>query len=283
MRTHAFRTDEQAPARDGAQSIRRALGVLRVLAMGREAGLGLTEIARLTGLTRPTAHRILGVLVGEGIVEQKARTRRYAVGEQVGLLALSRPRRSVLIDAAEPHLRELARVVGDTLFLTLRSGLDTVCVARRAGDHPIQVLALEVGDRRPLGVSSAGFAMLASLDHEEARAIVAQNRRRLASYRITMAQSLDGVALARKLGHAVRDHGIVPGTKAVSVGIRNRDGETVAALTVAGIARRMPAARIAKLAGDMRAAAEGIERALRDPSRAGMVPARISSTRKIVD
>jgi hypothetical protein len=37
------------------------------------------------------------------------------------------------IGAATPHLDEAADEIGDTLFLTLRAGLDTVCVARRLG------------------------------------------------------------------------------------------------------------------------------------------------------
>ena len=92
-------------ARDGAQSIRRAIGVLRILAAARDAGLGLSEIARQTGLTRPTAHRMLGVLIGEGIVEQRARTRRYVVGEQLPLLALARPTATPLMAAGIPAPR----------------------------------------------------------------------------------------------------------------------------------------------------------------------------------
>ena len=74
----------------GTQSIQRAVAVLRLLATAREAGLGLTEISMHAELTRPTAHRILSVLVAEGIVEQQQGTRRYVVGEQIPLLALSR-------------------------------------------------------------------------------------------------------------------------------------------------------------------------------------------------
>src|ERR1051325_10509950 len=69
----------------GTQSIQRAVAVLRLLATAREPGLGLTEIATQAELTRPTTHRILSILVAEGIVEQRPGTRRYVVGEQVAL------------------------------------------------------------------------------------------------------------------------------------------------------------------------------------------------------
>lgn len=68
--------------RQGAQAIRRALAVLRILAAGREDGVPLAEVIRATGLTRPTVHRIVHVLIEEGIVERHERTGRYAIGNQ---------------------------------------------------------------------------------------------------------------------------------------------------------------------------------------------------------
>ncbi|MBN8942144.1 MAG: IclR family transcriptional regulator [Rhizobiales bacterium] len=262
--TPATPTGEPEPAGEragegGTQAIRRAIGVLRILAMAREAGYGLTEVSRLTGLTRPTAHRILLALIDEGLVEQKPATRRYAVGEQIQLLALSRPRRSPLLVAAEPLLDSLTGSIGDTLFLTQRTGLDTVCVARRLGAYPVQVLSLSVGDRRPLGVSSSGLALLARLPDDEVNAVLAQNAPRLASYGATLAQAVAGVKAARKLGYAVRDRGLVPGTRALSVIIRDRDDEAFAAITCAGVVRRMSQARMEGIAEELRVAALAIE------------------------
>src|ERR1700704_2620872 len=117
----------------GTQSIQRAVAVLRFLATARESGLGLTEISMQAELTRPTTHRILSILVAEGIVEQRPGTRRYVVGEQIPLLALSRRTRDPLLDIVRPHLRAAVGEIGDTGFLTRRTGLDTVCVARQLG------------------------------------------------------------------------------------------------------------------------------------------------------
>src|SRR5258706_14771386 len=112
----------QAP-RQGAQAIRRALGVLRILATGREEGVPLAEVVQSTGLTRPTAHRILHVLIEEGIVEKSEKSGRYVIGRQVPELALARQSRSPLLAAAEPYLAQVSEQVGDTLFLTVRTGL----------------------------------------------------------------------------------------------------------------------------------------------------------------
>ena len=87
-------------------------------AIGGEKGVPLAEIVQATSLARPTVHRIVHVLIEEGIVERSERTGNYVVGRQVPELALARPSRSPLLIAAEPHLAAASAKLGDTLFLT---------------------------------------------------------------------------------------------------------------------------------------------------------------------
>ncbi|MDX2202908.1 MAG: IclR family transcriptional regulator [Hyphomicrobiaceae bacterium] len=254
------RSGFRAPPRDGAQSIARAIFVLRILASARGAGLGLSEVARQAGLTPPTARRILSVLVREEIVEQRSQTRRYRIGQQISLLALARPATTPLIAAALPVLGEVVEDLGDTGFLTLRTGLDTVCLGRRLGAYPIQVLSIDVGDRRPLGVSSAGIAALAGLPAVEARRILQQNTARLASYDVSLREAQAAVAAARGRGFALRERGLVPGTRAVSVAFAVPSGEeqVLAALTIAAVARRLSRDRIGEVVARLRRAADAI-------------------------
>lgn len=246
----------------GTGSLRRAIDILRALATSREVGLGLSEMARLTGLPHPTVHRMLKALAAEGLVEQKPATRRYVVGEQIQFLALSRERPSLLQSVGEPHIARAAEAIGDTVFLTQRTGLDTICIARKLGPYPIQVLPLRVGDRRPLGVSSAGLALLAALEPAEAASVIAENRERLGAYRIDEAAALGWVRAARDLGYALRDRGIVPGTRALSVAIRDERHQAYAAVTIAGITRRMTYPHIETLTSELRSVAHAIERDL---------------------
>jgi Bacterial transcriptional regulator len=86
-------------------------------------------------------------------------------------------------------------------------------VARRIGTFPIQVLSIEVGARRPLGVSSAGIAILAALPAHEARRIVANNQVRFTGYRTTAARALDQIAATRRRGYCLHQPGLIQGTK----------------------------------------------------------------------
>jgi DNA-binding IclR family transcriptional regulator len=247
----------------GAQSVRRACAILRILAEGREAGVALSEVARVTGVPRPTVHRIVGVLVEEGILERKPRTRRYAIGEQVSFLALARSSRSALLAAAQRPLAALSNALGDTLFLTIRTGVDTLCVARRLGPFPIQVLSIDVGVRRPLGVSSGGIVLLSVMPEDDASEGIHRNQERFRRYRQTVATALQEVAAAREDGFCVRAAGIVPGTKSISVPVRVQQGSSHAAITLVGVSDRLPSRRDYEIISNLRRAAADIEKALR--------------------
>jgi DNA-binding IclR family transcriptional regulator len=250
----------------GVQSIRRALAVLRSLAESQRLGLRAAEVASRTGLTRPTAHRILNQLIDEGLVEQRQDPSRYLIGEQISMLALARPVKSPILAAAEGELDRLREAIGDTLFLTVRTNLDTLCIARRVGAYPIQVLSIEVGARRPLGVSSAGTALLASLSEAQAEEIVARNEARFASYRIDKRNVLQLIRVARRAGFALRHSGLVPGTRSISVAVADRSGSPVAALTVSAVTRRFPPRRESELAELLRGSASRIRLHLKDHS-----------------
>jgi len=217
----------------------------------------------LAELTRPTTHRMLSVLIAEGIVEQRQGTRRYVVGEQIPLLALARRPRDPLLDVVSPHLRAAVGDIGDAGFLTRRAGLDTVCVARQLGTYPIQVLAWDVGERRPLGVSNAGIAILSGMRTDRVRGVLAKNRSRLSRYGVSTEAILQEVAVARAKGFAARARSLTPGSGAVSVVIRSSGGAAHGALTITPISRRLSPERIVEIAARLRMHAEAIELELR--------------------
>jgi DNA-binding IclR family transcriptional regulator len=244
----------------GTQSIRRAFLVLRVVSAS-ESGLGLNDIATATGLTRPTAHRVLSALIAEGAVEQNERTQCYAALRFLDIGSM-RPTASPLLSAAGPHLDRAAEQIGDTLFFTLRAGLETVCVARRFGTYPIQVMVLGVGVRRPLGFSASGIALLAAMPLARARDILTKNQTHLRVNGETFDSAFAAVRKAKTMGYAFREHGLVAGTRALSVAFGNSGGEALATLTVTAISRRLPSQRIKMVVERLNQCAEGIQASL---------------------
>jgi DNA-binding IclR family transcriptional regulator len=244
------------------------LRILRILAIGQEQGVRLTDIVRESGLSRPTAHRILRVLVEEGAVEQDASSRRYMIGQEVSLLGLARTRRFPIRAIADPFLRALAEEAGDTVFLTIRSGPDSICVDRKVGAYPVKVLSIEIGARRPLGVGVGGLVLLAFLPEAEARAILKAIEPRLAQHKITASALLERMKTTRAKGYAYTDVGVVLGTRAVAVPVFNPANEPVAAISIAAIADRLSSTRLPSLVSAMQRQAGLISKRLAEITRA---------------
>jgi DNA-binding IclR family transcriptional regulator len=249
-----------ADARDGGQCVRRTLAVLRLVAAGQEQGVRLTDIAALSGLSRPTVHRLLKVLIEETAVVQDPDSRRYLVGPELLLLGLARTSGFPIRAMAEPYLMALAADVGDTVFLSVRHGADSVCIGRYIGSHPIQVLSINLGARRPLGGSVSGVVMLAGLDERSAREITRANEPRLALQQRSVKDVLRLVQAARSSGHAYAPQGVMPGSAAVSLPVRDAEGHVLAAISIAALGDRLTGERLPGVLTRMQLAAAQITR-----------------------
>jgi DNA-binding IclR family transcriptional regulator len=259
-------------AADGAQSVRRAMAVLRLVAAGQDRGVRLTDVAAMSGLARPTVHRLLKVLMDETAVEQDAATRRYRIGPEITLLGLARTGGVSMRAVAEPYLAALAADIGDTAFLSVRHGADSVSIARHLGSHPIQVLSIEVGARRPLGASVSGIALLSGLPPDEAAAITARNDKRLQQAAGRSARDvLALVDACRKQGYTFAAKGVMPGTSAIAVPVRDGAGRIAAAVSVSTLAERMPRERVRAIVAAMQEQAARITRRLGEIEKARVV------------
>ncbi len=237
---------------DGAQSVRRAIAVLRLVATGQDQGVRLTDVATLAGLKLPTARRILKVLMDETAVEQDATTRRYRIGNEITLLGLARSGGVSMRVVVEPYLASLAADEGDTVFLSVRHGTDSVCIARYLGSHTIQVLSIQVGARRPLGASVSGIILLAGMGEDEAEAMTRTNQKRLEAVGRSVKTVLAEVAEARRNGYSYAPDGVMSGTSAVAVPVTDAGGGTTAAISIATLADRLRRDRVRHLVDKMR-------------------------------
>lgn len=242
----------------GSQTVSRAMKVLRLVACGQELGMRLTDIVDMSGLNRPSVHRILKTLQAEGAIEQDSMSRRYRIGPEIVLLGIARTRRFPLMSVAGTHLSQLARNVGDTAFLSIRHGLDSICIGRETGHHPIQVLSIEVGARRPLGIGVSGVALMSCLPDDEARSIVGANDKRLVFHGITPQVLLERVDTARAMGYAYAGIGVMPHTRAVSIPVLDDAGAPLAALTITAMIDRLTPERLPEVVRMMREQAQSI-------------------------
>ena len=126
-----------------------------------------------------------------------------------------------------------------------------------------QVLAIEVGVRRPLGASVSGVVLLAGMEQAASTSLVENNRPRLERLGLATAEVLQRVEAARLRGHDHAPRGVVPGTAALAVPVH--DGrQVVAAISIAAMADRLRDRRCAEVLLEMRQCARLIARRLHE-------------------
>jgi DNA-binding IclR family transcriptional regulator len=235
-------------ASSGAQTIRRAIRALKLVATQPAPGMRLVDIAEQMQLERPTAHRLLKALTAEGMLTQHPESRRYSLGSLLFELGLAASHQFNLRDICEPALARLAEQTCDTAFLFVRSGNDAVCIARKQGTYPIQTPAVPVGARQPLGVNAGGLALLSALPLAEVTQIIDAIAPRLSIYgELDAEQMLEHWDRAREVGYALIGNRAVPGVTAMGLPVMSAAGLPIAAVTVAATSARMTAARISEI------------------------------------
>jgi len=257
------KTEAEAGTRlTGTQSIERALTLMREIAAHNRSGSRLLDLATRTALQRPTVHRMLKCLAAENMVQQDPDTHRYFLGPMVFELGLTAAPRFNLREICHPALTRIAEATGDTVFLTHRSGLDSVCLDRREGTFPIKTFTLEIGMRRPLGVGTGSLAILSALPEEEIQRVVTANSARLPEYGLNSGSLLAQVKRSQKLGYALREVPGLAGVRSVGQTLRNQSGIAFAALSVSTISSRMSEKRATEVAQLLKTESRQIERQL---------------------
>ena len=157
----------------GPAVVSRVGAILRGVGAHQPAGVSTTQLARDIGLTRPTCHRLLGLLMQEGLVDRDGRTGAWHLGPELYLLGTRSASRYDVTRHSHDIVRQLAEATGESAFLSARRGDETVCLLRVDGAFPLRSHVLHEGIRFPLGVASAGLVILAHLPDAELVAYLA--------------------------------------------------------------------------------------------------------------
>jgi DNA-binding IclR family transcriptional regulator len=227
-------------AASATQSLDRALRLLEHVVDHARAGIALPALSGASGLTKPTAHRLLSGLRNAGLVDYDAATRLFSPSFKLYRMGLAAAVRFNVAELAAPAMERLAAATGDTVYLSVRSGDHAVCVARRVGAFPIKTLTLEVGDARPLGLGAGSLALLAALDDGERDDVLARVRGELERHaKFTLPDVRGYCAEARRAGYTINDGMMLPEMGAVGMVIRDAHGRACGALSIAAIRSRI--------------------------------------------
>ncbi|MBU2960358.1 IclR family transcriptional regulator [Citreicella sp. C3M06] len=238
----------------GAQSLHRAVAILRLVAANAQSGIRLSELCKRTGLARTTVHRMLGALVGEGLVEQDADTDLYHLGREAWLMGLAAQGRFGMETVAAATLARISAQSGDIALFLVRSGTHAVCIAREEGSYPVRTHTAQVGGRYPLGVGGGSLAILSACPDDEIDWILDSNSAELARDhpRLTPALLREMVAQTRVRGYALNPGLVYPESWGLGLPFHDRQGMVRGAIMLAGVPARIEprAAEVAQLLRD---------------------------------
>ncbi|TML22082.1 MAG: IclR family transcriptional regulator [Actinobacteria bacterium] len=249
MRTQDSGRPLAGPSEDTAQATRavvdKAFTVLEAWRR-RDEVLGVSELARRTGLPKSTSHRLLGLLEAAGVVERGAAGHR--LGDRLhgfsALLSADSP--PELREVSLPYLQDLYELTHETIHLAVLDGVDVHCVEKLYG-HRRSPLRSRVGGLLPAHSTALGKALLAYSDPATQRraltrildgyttATVTQPSRLAAELRTTR---LRGLAFDRRETH--------PEVMCVAAPILDHQGRVVAAISISGTQHRFDPAAVAE-------------------------------------
>ena len=213
--------------------------------------LGVSELARRTGLAKSTVSRIASELVRLQYLERRGSSLCLGLGLfELGQLAATPKelrRRAIGIMA------DLRNATGHTVHLAVLDGVEVVYIEILQG-RGTPALPSRVGGRMPVYATAVGKAMLAFSPPEVLDSVLAHGLPRVGPNSITDEASLRSeVARIAATGLAREENESALGSSCVASPVMNLGGELVASLSVSGtvglldVDRVTPAVRTAAL------------------------------------
>lgn len=228
--------------------VARAGALLRAVGACEPSGASTTEVGKAAGLARPTAHRLLVALADEGLVDRDVKTGRWSLGPELYLLGAAAANRYDITAEARDIVECLARESGESAFLSARRGDETVCVLSQEGSFPLRSHVLHVGIRFPLGVASAGLAILSHLPERDIddffTRVNPENEWGTAHSEAAIRSRIEST---RRTGYAVNPALLVEGSWGIGAAVFDRTGRPAWALSLTGVETRFKPQRRSQL------------------------------------
>jgi IclR family transcriptional regulator, KDG regulon repressor len=220
-------------------SVANAARLLREFGRG-DPQLGVSELARRVGIAKSSAHRIVHTLAREGLLERVDETGAYRLSLTMQMLGATAQAASSLHSAATAALDQLRNLSRETVHLAVLDGLEVVYVERRESPGAVQTFG-RIGNRGSAHSTGSGKVLLAFLPPDELeRRLAGARLARRTPYTITSKDQLRAELLrVRAQGWAENVNEAMIGFASVAAPIRNRAGEVVAAVSVAGPVQRL--------------------------------------------
>ncbi|HEY8595361.1 MAG TPA: IclR family transcriptional regulator [Devosiaceae bacterium] len=243
----------------GTGTLGKAVAILDIVAAAPHP-LRFTEILNLSDQPRGTLHRNISNLVQEGLLTLK-RDHTYELGLRLLVFASRAWSANEFRVIAEPHLRRLHEVTGETVHLGILRGTEVVYLDKFESRQTVRMYS-QIGNASPAYCTGVGKAALSALPQDELdRRIGLMDFHRFTDTTITSAEMLKlELSRIRQEGRAFDREEHEAGIRCVAAPIFNPDRSIVAGISVTGPAFRATDAALEDWTRPVREAAAAISR-----------------------
>ena len=233
--------------------------VIDILTSARRP-LGFKEITESSGLVKSSAHRILSVLLSEGLVEYDSLQKVYQVGPRLNAWGRAIWRRMDMQVDPSVELEALCEHSNMNAAISILDG-DSVLYMRTLNSVPFRI-ASHPGDHALLHCTAAGKVFLASMSSHRCEQVIDKMRfERMTEYTIQdPAQLKSEIEVTRNRGYGLavqEEHFQVIGMAAP---IRDIQGEVTACLSLWSLVDLTNVDKVERFAPELIATTERISR-----------------------
>jgi len=200
----------------------------------------MPEIIRTTGMTKPTAHRIVNLLVEMGFLERDAFDLGFIEGANLVNLAHQTLAASAPRALRHSILQGMSELLGETCNYGVQSGGEVIYLDRVEGKWPLG-LRFDAGSHVPAHCTAIGKLMLSYLPEEEASLLVnAMPRTKYTASTITETdQLLAALADTRRDGIGTDNQEFMHGVVCVAVPVMAENERIMGGIAVSAPEARM--------------------------------------------
>lgn len=221
-----------------SRSVLRSFKILEEVALHAREPMRLVDVVAATGLPKTTCHRLLNVLVDEGLLRMDDQGR-FGPGALLLAMGTNFLRQTDIRSLARPRMAELTQQTQETCHLGILQFPWVVYLEKV--ESPLAVrMHSEVGAVNPLHCTGLGKALLAYSSQDLITTICSRPLVARTSQTITSPEELQAeVARIKDRGYSIDDVENEEGIRCVAAPIFGHDGSPIAAISLAGPADRL--------------------------------------------
>lgn len=238
-------------------SLRNALRLLNLFT-SEEPELQLDEIASRLEIGQSTAFRLIHTLTLEGFIVRDSATKSYRLATSVLSFGHTIVSKVDLCHLSIDIIEKLAETTGETAHISVFKDSQVLYLLKIDSAYPVHLLS-HAGKMNPIHCTSTGQVLLAYQPDSIIEQVLSKELIPYTSNTITEPHKLKKVLkLVKTQGYAFCKEELHQGIRSVAVPVKNKRGEVIAAITIAGPTSRVNQQTLPRLIKQAQNAADDV-------------------------